>query len=130
VLKKARKRIKVKTNRHGFGKGSTVVWSIDARIGAIGASPENPVSMAPIAAPMHNGNAVQSSPPGAPTDRTPGMTDRVYASLAKAAGRPPICPDCQRAPARTDTGICDLCSARARKQAVAEAKARLDGTGA
>jgi hypothetical protein len=27
-------------------------------------------------------------------------------------GRPPICPGCGRAPARTDTNLCDFCSAR------------------
>jgi RecA-family ATPase len=81
VLKKARKRMKLKTNRHGFGKGSAVVWSIDARIDAIEASPENPAPMAPIPAPM------QPSPgtaPGAPTDATPGQTDRVHRAVATA----------------------------------------------
>jgi hypothetical protein len=32
-------------------------------------------------------------------------------------GHPPLCPDCVRAPARADTGRCDFCSVKARKQA-------------
>jgi putative DNA primase/helicase len=60
----------------------------------------------------------QPPPIGAPTDRTPGMTDRVQHALAKA--RPPLCPDCQRAPARTDTRLCDFCTARGRRQAAAD----------
>jgi Protein of unknown function (DUF3631) len=41
-------------------------------------------------------------------------------------GRPALCPNCSRAPARSDTGLCDFCTAR--KQAVDAAQARL-GTG-
>jgi hypothetical protein len=83
VLKKARKRIKLKTNRHGFGKGSTVVWSIGARIDAIDASPENPVPMAPMAA----AHPLPEPAPGAPSNATPGQTDRVNAALANARAR-------------------------------------------
>jgi hypothetical protein len=113
ILKKARKRMRLNTNRHGFGKGSTVVWSIGARIDAIDASTQNPAPIAPMAAPMATGDP---SPPGAPTDKTPGMTDRVQAALAKASERPSVCPECTSAPARTDTGLCDLCTAKANKQ--------------
>ena len=112
ILKKARKRMRLNTNRHGFGKGSTVVWSIGARIDAIDASTQNPAPIAPMAAPMATGDP---SPPGAPTDKTPGMTDRVQAALAKAGERPSVCPECTSAPARTDTGLCDLCTAKADK---------------
>ncbi|WP_212814995.1 MULTISPECIES: DUF3631 domain-containing protein [unclassified Mycolicibacterium] len=31
-------------------------------------------------------------------------------------GRPPLCPDCARAPARSDSHYCDLCTARRRRQ--------------
>jgi hypothetical protein len=31
-------------------------------------------------------------------------------------GRTPVCPNCSRAPARTDTGLCDLCTLNASKQ--------------
>lgn len=30
--------------------------------------------------------------------------------------KPPLCPDCHRAPARSDTGLCDFCTARWRRQ--------------
>ena len=34
----------------------------------------------------------------------------------KGSGRPPLCPGCSRAPTRTDTGLCDLCTVKASKQ--------------
>lgn len=66
-----------------------------------------------------------ASPPGAPTAATPGMTDRVQRILAKT--RPPLCEECQRAPARSESNLCDFCSAKARAQAVAAAQSRLNG---
>lgn len=51
----------------------------------------------------------ETPPPGAPTAHTPGMTARVQQTLAKGNGKP-ICPTCNRAPARADTGECDLCT--------------------
>ncbi|MGV0618168.1 toprim domain-containing protein [Mycolicibacterium elephantis] len=71
-----------------------------------------------------------SGPPGAPTERTPGMTDRVQQALAKVRNgdRPPLCPDCSRAPARSDTHLCDFCTSKARKQAVAAKLGDLDNT--
>lgn len=70
-------------------------------------------------------NALDSSdrhpPPGVPTDR----------ELVNAlTNRPPLCPDCSRAPARTDSGLCDLCTTRARQQAVAAKLDNLDFGGA
>ncbi|WP_081388629.1 AAA family ATPase [Mycobacterium colombiense] len=84
VIKKARKRLKLTTTRHGFGKGSTVVWSIGAPIGAIGASLENPASMAPMAAPMESDSTTRQETPASPTDRTTGMTAQVGNALANA----------------------------------------------
>lgn len=52
ALKKARKRIKASSQRQGFGKGSSVTWSIDADIDAIDARNQNPAPMAPMDAPM------------------------------------------------------------------------------
>lgn len=43
---------------------------------------------------------------------------------------PPLCPGCSRGPARADDGPCDFCTAEARRQAIAEAQARLGGAGA
>ncbi|WP_225507763.1 DUF3631 domain-containing protein [Mycolicibacterium fortuitum] len=37
-------------------------------------------------------------------------------SLASAPKSPRLCPDCQRAPARTDSGYCDFCTAKRRRQ--------------
>ncbi|MGV0778734.1 DUF3631 domain-containing protein [Mycolicibacterium elephantis] len=67
-------------------------------------------------------------PPGAPTERTPGMTDRVQQTLAKVRNgdRPPLCPDCSRAPARSDTHLCDFCS---RRQVVTDKLHTLDNGG-
>lgn len=42
------------------------------------------------------------------------LTDGI--ALPAHAGEPRICPDCQRAPARSDTGYCDFCTARRRRQ--------------
>ena len=87
----------------------------------------------------------QGVAPGAPTPRTPGMTDRVQQIVERARRnghvhngepihdgaiatvqhvldahvidhRPPICPECRRAPSRTDTGICDFCTRKATTQ--------------
>ncbi|WP_197500509.1 AAA family ATPase [Mycobacterium sp. 852002-51961_SCH5331710] len=93
VLKKARKRLKLHSNRHGFGKGASYVWSIRARIDAIGASPETPASMASMAAPIGQRPPRTDPPPGAPTDETPGMTSRVNSALANAR-RAPKCTVC------------------------------------
>jgi RecA-family ATPase len=94
VIKKARKRMKLQTNRHGFGKGSTVVWSIGARIDAIEAGTQNPVPMAPVTAPMENGSPAKVPPTGAPTAQTPGMTDRVMRAIANASGANGKQPEC------------------------------------
>lgn len=37
-----------------------------------------------------------------------------------------LCPECERAPARTDSGMCDFCTAKARRQSVDAALSRLD----
>jgi hypothetical protein len=37
-------------------------------------------------------------------------------SFGHHSSRKPVCPGCSRAPARSDTGLCDLCTARASKQ--------------
>jgi hypothetical protein len=64
--------------------------------------------------------------PGGITESTPGQTARVKQALEKAKSTSPtICPECSRAPARTDTGICDFCTAKARRQAVADKVATL-----
>ncbi|WP_368834357.1 AAA family ATPase [Mycobacterium intracellulare] len=112
VLKKARKRLKLKTNRHGFGKGSTVVWSIGARIDAIEPSSQNPSPIAPMAAPMESGSPPSPPPPGAPTPATPGLTDRVRCALANASNshHPPKCTVCGGPLAPTNTwGVCAEC---------------------
>jgi hypothetical protein len=44
--------------------------------------------------------------------------------------KPALCPECSRAPARSDTGLCDLCSERARKTAIANKIAELGGDAA
>jgi hypothetical protein len=85
VLKKARKRLKLTSSRTGFGKGSTYVWSMDAHMGAMGASSQNLAPMAHKAAPMGDDEKVNTGPPGGPTDRTPGMTDRVKLALTNAS---------------------------------------------
>jgi hypothetical protein len=41
---------------------------------------------------------------------------------------PPLCPECSRAPARTDTGLCDFCTAKSRRRAVDEQIHRMNGT--
>ena len=43
-------------------------------------------------------------------------TDANGPSLPPASGAPQPCPDCQRAPGRTDTGYCDFCTAKRRRQ--------------
>lgn len=51
-VKKTRIRIKAKTERTGFGKGASWVWSIDSGIDAIGAENKNLEPMASMAASM------------------------------------------------------------------------------
>lgn len=58
-------------------------------------------------------------PPGGLTARTPGQTPRVQQALASARNypdRPPLCPVCERAPARADSGVCDFCTVKAGRQ--------------
>lgn len=73
ALKKARRRLGIDSRRQGFGKGSTVVWSIDAAIGAIDAREQNPAPMAPMSAPMEL-NAAQESTKGARARGTEACT--------------------------------------------------------
>lgn len=47
-------------------------------------------------------------------------TDGTSASAAR-----PTCPECQRAPARSDTGMCDFCTAKQRRQQTAKPPTRL-----
>jgi hypothetical protein len=84
ILKKARKRLRIHTNRHGFGRGSTVVWSIDARIDAIDTNSQDLAPMSPMTAPMGSDPPPQLSLPGSPTAATPGYTPRVQQALANA----------------------------------------------
>jgi putative DNA primase/helicase len=81
-VKKARRSIGAASIRHGFGKGSTVIWSIGA-IGATDAGHKNRESMAPMgpSTPM----ATDSPRPAA--EPAPGMTDRVKLALANANAR-------------------------------------------
>ncbi|GLP83565.1 AAA family ATPase [Mycobacterium antarcticum] len=68
--------------------------------------------------------------PGGITESTPGQTDRVKQALEKAKSSALLlCPECTRAPARSDTGICDFCTAKARRQAVALEVANLTPNG-
>ncbi len=72
AIKKARRRIRARSERQGFGKGSSVVWTIDAPIGAIDATNEKPAPMAPMPAPMQ---AVPDNPrrcPDCQTEVPPG----------------------------------------------------------
>ena len=61
TLKKARSKAGVKSQRTGFGKGSSVSWSIDAPIGAIGSHSRERESMDSMPEPM------RSEPPPALT---------------------------------------------------------------
>lgn len=72
TLKKARKRIKATSQRQGFGKGSSMTWSIDAAIDAIEARNQNPAPMAPMGAPMADGitNAPTTTEPYASNSST------------------------------------------------------------
>jgi hypothetical protein len=73
-----------------------------------------------------SGQQVGVGPAGALTEKSLGQTDRIFAALdAARRAYPPICPSCQRAPARPDSGLCDFCTTR--QQAVTAAKARLSG---
>lgn len=110
-IKKARRRIGAATIRQGFGRGSTFIWAIGA-IDAIDDSHKNQASMAP----MERSAPVPHATPGPAHEAPPGMTDRVKLALANANARlnpPPVCPECSRAPARSDTGVCDFCTAKA-----------------
>ncbi len=51
-------------------------------------------------------------PLGAPTRGTSGQTEQVAHALANGRQQRPLCPACERAPARTDTGVCDFCSVK------------------
>ncbi|SUA04718.1 putative prophage protein [Mycolicibacterium fortuitum] len=50
------------------------------------------------------------------SENVSAVSDVSLTSGTKDPGRPTICPDCGRAPARTDTGYCDFCTARRRRQ--------------
>lgn len=109
-VKKARRRIGAESIRQGFGKGSTVIWAIGAT-GAIDDGHKNPAPMAPMEASAPLATALPSQPDNSP----PGMTDRVRVALANAnarLNRLDLCPHCRRAPARTDTGMCDFCTTK------------------
>jgi putative DNA primase/helicase len=68
--------------------------------------------------PSTNGEA-RHSPPGAPTENTPGMTPRVWQSLEKARANGdsrPLCPCGRPAPVDPDTGLCQWCMVKASKR--------------
>lgn len=44
------------------------------------------------------------------------VADTDGVTLNHAPARSPLCPDCRRAPARSDTGYCDFCTAKRRRQ--------------
>jgi len=48
AIKRARKRLRIRTERNGFGKGSVVAWSIGAPIEVIEAGNPKPAPMAPM----------------------------------------------------------------------------------
>ncbi|OBB53106.1 DUF3631 domain-containing protein [Mycolicibacterium fortuitum] len=50
------------------------------------------------------------------SENVSAVSDVSLTSGTMDAGRPTICPDCNRAPARTDTGCCDFCTAKRRRQ--------------
>lgn len=110
-VKKARRRIGAESVRQGFGRGSTFIWAIGA-IDAIDDGHKNQASMAP----MEQSAPIRNSPSQPAEDAPAGMTDRVKLALANASARlnpPLVCPECSRAPARSDTGVCDFCTAKA-----------------
>lgn len=110
-VKKARRRIGAATIRQGFGRGSTFIWAIGA-IDAIDDGHKNQASMAP----MEQSAPMESDSPRLEDQPPPGMTERVKLALANANARlnpPAVCPECSRAPARSDTGVCDFCTAKA-----------------
>jgi AAA domain len=78
-VKKARKRVGAASIRHGFGKGSTVIWAI----GATDAGHTDRESMAPMwpSAPMATDSTSR------PAEARPGMSDRVQQALAKARSK-------------------------------------------
>ncbi|CAM4413678.1 hypothetical protein MB901379_03888 [Mycobacterium basiliense] len=52
------------------------------------------------------------------SDASPAETSQNPSPAAMPRRRPqppPLCPDCRRAPARSDTGLCDFCAAKRRK---------------
>lgn len=50
------------------------------------------------------------------SENVSAVSDVSLTSGTMDSGRPTICPDCGRAPARTDTGCCDFCTAKRRRQ--------------
>ncbi|MGH3969934.1 MAG: DUF3631 domain-containing protein [Mycobacterium sp.] len=74
------------------------------------------------ASPAENGSPLADSlaPPGGLTPTSPGQTERMHRALANArngTAQPQLCPACERAPARTDTGLCDFCTVKRRRAA-------------
>jgi hypothetical protein len=57
AVKKARRRVGATSERQGFGKGSTVVWTIDAPMDAIDARNQKPESMSPMVTYAESGGA-------------------------------------------------------------------------
>jgi hypothetical protein len=139
-LKDARRRHRkprIESRKASFGDGW--VWAINAN--EDGTPPQGGTETAEGGQGGSNGGMPPVSPPSPPsppsttvlgglTEGTPGQTDRVKRALENAAAKAPtVCPDCTRAPARTDTGRCDFCTVKARKQAVADQLATLNSNG-
>lgn len=111
ALKKARRRLRFDSRRQGFGKGSSVVWSIGAAIGAIGAEGKTPAPMAPMSAPIGD-DALKDADPlqqEAAVAATPGQADSVVDNTADVTDIDALFPltvtdDSQDGRATTPTG--------------------------
>lgn len=61
------------------------------------------------------------------SENVSAVSDVSLTSGTMDTGRPTICPDCGRAPARTDTGCCDFCTAKRRRQQTHSGQVKLTG---
>ena len=87
--------------------------------------PEKPASQHGVLT-RGNSQPLRNSQPDTPLTSADEPASHASHENTPSLDRPPLCPRCERAPARSDTRLCDFCTTRQRT--VHAAAARLDGT--
>jgi len=142
TLKRAKQKLGVIDSSAGFPR--VTIWELPSRAttspqtpvsceaGPTGPTgPDQQEQDGPTGPDSQSGHAHETGPTGGPTDGptvplpsvmprqlhvpAPKFTPSRQRERSRGKHRPPLCPDCQRAPARSDTDRCDFCTARHQK---------------